>query len=124
MRHAGQKRASAPSRRRYLVHLSCAPSGEGAHCRYIARLQPWAARGGSRTSSVERVFADDCELIRAINPLLPQGSDVRDVFEHVESPNGFFYLLRLSSEEAEQFGWRPESTAGNAESVSKHESSD
>jgi hypothetical protein len=60
------------------------------------------------------VFADECELIAVINPLLPNGSDVRDVFEHIETPNGFFYLLRLSDEEAAQLGWRDELTAGGA----------
>ena len=54
----------------------------------------------------ERAFADECELIATINPLLPPGSDIRDVFDHIESPNGFYYLLHLRSEEAAQLGWR------------------
>ncbi|MFP5233626.1 MAG: hypothetical protein ACLGQX_13530 [Acidobacteriota bacterium] len=45
-------------------------------------------------------------MIDVVNPLLLRGSDVRDVMEHIESPNGFFYLLRLSSEEAARLGWR------------------
>lgn len=73
----------------------------------MARISPWAGRRNSRTGIIERVFADECELIEAINPLLPHGSDVRDIFEHIESSNGFFYLLRLSSEEAAQLGWQP-----------------
>lgn len=108
MRQARQKRVSAPSIRRYLVHLLCAHDAANEGVRYIARIQLWATRGGSRTGTVERSFADECELIEVINPLLPHGSDVRDVFEHIESPNGFFYLLHLRSEEAAQLGWRAE----------------
>lgn len=115
MSQAGQKRASAPSGRRYLVHLLCAFDRDGENARYFVRIRPWASRNSSRTDTLERVFADECELIEAINPLLPHGSDVRDVFEHIESPNGFFYLLRLSSEEAAQLGWRREMTSGGAE---------
>ncbi len=113
MSQAGQKRAFAPSGRRFLVHLSCLLDGSD-NFRYIARIRPWAARGSSGAESLERVFSDECELIEAINPLLPHGSDVRDVFEHIESPNGFFYILRLSSEEAAQLGWRREMTSGEA----------
>jgi hypothetical protein len=40
-----------------------------------------------------------------MNPLLPRGSDVRDVLSHIESPDGFLYLLHLSSEEAAHLGW-------------------
>lgn len=114
MSESRHKQASAPWGRRFLVHLLCALGSDGGRSHYIARIQPWAARGSSSINTVERVFADDCELIEAINPLLPHGSDVRDVFEHIESPNGFFYLLRLSSEEVAQLGWRPESTSGDA----------
>lgn len=112
MNEARQKRCSAPSGRRYLIHLLCAPGSEKENCRYIARIRPWVSRSSSRTGSLQRTFADECELIEAINPLLPHGSDVRDVFEHIESPSGFFYLLHLSSEEAAQLGWRPELTSG------------
>jgi hypothetical protein len=115
MSEARQKQASAPSGRRFLVQLLCAMDGAGGHCRYIARIRPWAARCSSRSDTMERVFADECELIEAINPLLPHGSDVRDVFEHIESPNGFFYLLRLSGEEAARLGWRTESSSSDAE---------
>jgi hypothetical protein len=104
MSRARQKRAS---RRRYLVHLSYALDGDSENAHYIARIRPWAARGSSRTGILERIFADEYELIEAINPLLPHGSDVRDIFEHIESPKGFFYLLRLTTDEAEQLGWRP-----------------
>jgi len=115
MSQDGQKLAFAPSERRFIVHLLCALDDSSDNLRYIARIRPWAARGSSRTESLERVFADEYELIEAINPLLPHGSDVRDVFEHIESPNGFFYILRLSSEEAAQLGWRREMTSGAAE---------
>ena len=54
----------------------------------------------------ERVFTDEYELIETMNPLLPHGSDVRDVISHIESPDGFLYLLYLSSEEAGSLGWR------------------
>jgi hypothetical protein len=101
-----QKRNPAPARRRYLVHLLCALDRECEGCRYIARIHPWAARSGVHAETRERVFADECEFIATINPLLPRGSDIRDVFDHIESPNGFFYLLHLSSEEAGQLGWR------------------
>jgi len=111
---AGLKRASAPSGRRYLVHLLYALDGDGESGHYVVRIRPWAARSNARTEPLERVFADECELIEAINPLLPHGSDVRDVFEHIESPNGFFYLLRLNGDEAAQLGWRREMTSGDA----------
>jgi hypothetical protein len=110
-----QKRATTPSGRRYLVHLSCVPDGDRETGRYIARINPWATRNSSRTDIRGRVFVDECELIETINPLLPHGSDIRDVFEHIESPSGFFYLLRLNSEEAAQLGWRPELTSGDRE---------
>ncbi len=94
-------------RRRYLVHLACAPGGQGGLNRYIARVRPWVARAGAMAPAQERIFMDECELISAINPLLPQGSDVRDVLEHIEAPGGFFYLLPLSGEQAVQLGWCP-----------------
>ena len=53
----------------------------------------------------ERAFCDQCELIETVNRLLPRGSDVRDVLGHIESPDGFLYLLHLSSEEAGCLGW-------------------
>jgi hypothetical protein len=94
-----------PRRRRYLVHLLCASSVEGEACRYIARIRPWTGRHSELDEVRERAFADDSELIAAINPLLPSGSDVRDVFDHIESPKGFYYLLWLSNDEAQRLGW-------------------
>ena len=100
-----QRHSSPPPRRRYLVHLSCVLSGGCECCSYIARIRPWAARRALHAEPGERAFADECELISTINPLLPPGSDIRDVFDHIESSNGFYYLLRLSSEEAGTLGW-------------------
>jgi hypothetical protein len=96
----------APQRRRYVVHLFCAYEESNTACRYIARIQPWAARVRVRAETQERAFADVCELIETINPLLPCGSDVRDILSHIESPDGFLYLLHLSPEEAARLGWR------------------
>lgn len=97
---------SSPARRRYLVHLFCIAEDGCATCRYIARICPWAARSGIHSKTRERAFADECELIATINPLLPSGSDVRDVFVHIESPKGFYYILNLSDKEASLLGWR------------------
>jgi hypothetical protein len=41
-----------------------------------------------------------------MNALLPHGSDVRNVLSHIESPDGFLYLLYLSFEEVSNLGWR------------------
>ena len=106
MSPAAQKHDPEPPRRRYLVQLLCLLDRGCEGCCYIARIRPWAARSGIHIQTRERAFTDECELIATINPLLPPGSDVRDVFDHIESPNGFFYLLHLSSEEAGQLGWR------------------
>jgi hypothetical protein len=96
----------APRRRRYVVYLFCAHGESNDACCYIARIQPWAARVSARAETRERVFTDECELIETINPLLPRGSDVRDVLSHIESPDGFLYLLHLNSEQAAGLGWR------------------
>ncbi len=93
------------SKRRYLVHLSCAYDESGVSCRYTARIRVWTSRS-IRATTYERVFSDEYELIETVNALLPNGSDVRNIFSHIESPDGFFYLLHLSFEEAEQLGWR------------------
>lgn len=109
-----RSRNSADRRRRYVVHLSCILNSESENCRYLARISPSSARTGTNPKYGERSFEDDCELIAAINPVLPLGSDVRDVFGHIESPNGFFYLLWLTHEEALQLGWNeslPSSTS-------------
>jgi hypothetical protein len=95
-----------PRRRRYLIHLCCTYDEGSQGCRYAARIKPWKARSSVHAKTQERVFTDEYELIETINPLLPQGSDVRDVLSHIESPDGFLYLLYLSSEEAGSLGWR------------------
>lgn len=105
MKPGGQKLDPVPARRRYLVHLLCIFDREYEGGRYIARISPWAARSGFRSETCERAFADECDLIATVNPLLPRGSDVRDVFEHIESQNGFYYLLQLSGAEAARLGW-------------------
>lgn len=105
MNPPGQRTRSESPRRRYVVHLSCVRDDGYKPCRYTARIRPWAARAVIQAEVQERVFADDCALIATINPLLPSGSDVRDVFSHIESPDGFFYMLRLSGEEARRLGW-------------------
>ncbi|HEY3706056.1 MAG TPA: hypothetical protein VGL22_13420 [Terracidiphilus sp.] len=97
---------SEPVRRRYLLQLVCVPDPQRETCTYAARIRPWTARTGAQHKARERSFADDCALIAAVNPLLPPGSDVRDIFDHIESPNGFFYVLQLTSQQAQQLGWR------------------
>jgi hypothetical protein len=95
-----------PLRRRYLVHLFCTHDESIDTGHYFARIRPWATRMIARTETHERAFSDECDLIETINPLLPPGSDVRDVLSHIESPDGFLYLLHLSSEQAGRLGWR------------------
>ncbi|MGC9197514.1 MAG: hypothetical protein ACP5E5_01085 [Acidobacteriaceae bacterium] len=108
MKEAKPRIGSTPSGRQYIVQLLCTRDGEREGVMYSARIRPWTARGFSRGEMMERVFVDEYEMIATINPLLPRGSDVRDVFEHIESPSGFFYILRLGSNEAAQLGWRRE----------------
>jgi hypothetical protein len=101
-----QKLNRALRRRRYLVHLCCAHDEGSSACRHVARIQLWTTRSSVHGKTQERVFTDEYELIETINPLLPHGSDVRNVISHIESPDGFLYLLYLSSEEASSLGWR------------------
>ena|SRR5947209_1930551 len=105
MNPTARKAGPQPPRRRYVVHLSCASEdGKTSGC-YIARTRLLAARALVQIEVHERVFADDWALIATINPLLPPGSDVRDVFSHIESSDGFFYVLCLDTEQARQLGW-------------------
>jgi hypothetical protein len=106
MNRPAQKLNRASRRRRYLVHLCCAHDEGSRACRHVARIQLWSTRGCVHAKTQERVFTDEYELIETINPLLPPGSDVRNVISHIESPGGFLYLLQLSSEEASSLGWR------------------
>lgn len=99
-------RARPPEIRRYLVHLFCAHGENRRERHYVLRIRPWTPRGSSLTRSRERLFKDEDELIRAVNPFLPRGSDVRHVLSHIESAEGFLYLLHLSSNQAATLGWR------------------
>lgn len=107
MNDSVRKFSRVPSRRRYLVHLFCTHTEGNCACRYVARIKLWATRSNVHVKAEERVFADEYELIETINRLLPLGSDVRNVMSHIEGPDGFLYLLYLSSEEAISLGWRP-----------------
>jgi hypothetical protein len=100
------KAGTVHPRRRYLVHLFSAHDEGNDTCRYFARIRLWAARISLRAETYERPFSDQCDFIETLNRLLPNGSDVRDVFSHIESPDGFLYLLHLSPEEASRLGWR------------------
>jgi hypothetical protein len=100
--------AAAPHRRRYLIHLFCVADETGDRCRYALDIWPWTARGATRAQARVRIFSDVFELIATINPLLPAGSDVRDVLAHIESREGFFYLLHLTSEQANQLDCLPD----------------
>jgi hypothetical protein len=106
MNPTGPKTVSQPAYRRYVVHILCMRDHGDQPCHYVVRIRPSAARIAHQPEAHEKVFADEYELIAAINPLLPSGSDVRDVFSHIDSPPGFFYILSLSAKEASQLGWR------------------
>lgn len=108
-----EPRSSPPSgTRRYLVHLLGAPPRTSGQRRYLLRIQPWTPRSSHPPQPRERLFEDEVELIRAVNPFLPSGSDVRHVLLHIESPEGFLYLLRLTAEQAGALGWRdPDASA-------------
>jgi hypothetical protein len=94
------------TRHRYLVHLFTARDDDNQLRHYVLRMRSWGTRPGINAESYERIFPDECELIETINRFLPEGSDVRDVFSHVESPEGFFYVLNLNRVEAAQLGRR------------------
>ncbi len=106
MTRSTQKLHPRPRRRRYLIHLCCLHDAGDRACRYVARIQLWTSGSSVHTKTHERVFTDEYELIETINPLLSEGSDVRNVISHIENPDGFLYLLYLSSEEANKLGWR------------------
>jgi hypothetical protein len=106
MNTIGSKTNVAPRRHRFLLHLFGTREGGGEDCQYTATIRLWAARRKSGSGIHERTFKDEDDLIRTVNPLLENGSDVRDVLSHIESPDGFFYLLHLTAEEACKFGWR------------------
>ena len=101
-----RKAGLAPPRRRYVVHLFSVHDESNDACRYFARIRLWATRINLRAETHERSFSNQCEFIEILNRLLPNGSDVRDVLSHIESPDGFLYLLHLNPEEAGRLGWR------------------
>ena len=113
MNRPAKKLDPEPQRRRYLVRLCCVHDEGSRACRYAAHIQLWTTRKSVHAKTQERVFADEYELIQTINPLLPHGSDVRNVFGHIEIPDGFLYLLYLSSEEAGSLGWQQESRSSD-----------
>lgn len=106
MSRSTQKLDLEPRRRRYLVHLCCTHNEGRLACRYSANVRLWTVRSRVHAKTHEYIFRDEYELIETINPLLPRGSDVRDILSHVESQDGFLYLLYLSPEEAGSLGWR------------------
>jgi hypothetical protein len=92
--------------RRYLIHLFCTPGDLPGERRYVLRIRPWTPRNRVCRDTQQRLFEDESEMIQTVNPLLPPGSDVRHILSHVESPEGFLYLLQLNSEQAGALGWR------------------
>lgn len=95
----------AENRRRYLVHLTCLNEGESNSQRYVVLIQSWPMRRGKRSESYTQAFNSEAELVAVMNPLLPSGSDIRDVLGHIECKDGFFYLLYLTNQEARLLGW-------------------
>ena len=92
-------------RRRFLVQLLCMRDAKGVVTQFITRVHPWTSRAGQYPEIRERVFADECDFIETVNSVLPHGSDVRNIFSHIESPEGFYYLLQLGEAEARLLGW-------------------
>lgn len=105
MTRPSRKLDQAMRRRRYLIHLTCASKARDESRHYVVRIQPWTSRSRAQPEKQERLFNDECELAEAVNPLLPFGSDVRDVLGHIECNDGFFYLLHLTAEQARRLGW-------------------
>ncbi len=95
---------SRNSKRRYLVHLSATRDETSGLHHYTARIRPWSTRNDRYPAFGERYFADECALVEILNPLLPVGSDIRNVLGHIESAGGFLYLLTLSDQEAAILG--------------------
>lgn len=105
MRGPTRRSHASSGSRRYLIHLSSSREEATGEPRYLIHIQPWAPRSACLSQAQERLFEDESELIQVINPLLPGGSDVRNVLSHVQSAQGFFYLLRLNPEQARTLGW-------------------
>lgn len=104
MSQPSRKLDQATRRRRYLIHLTCASEARSESRHYVVRIQSWTSRSRTQPERHERLFKDECELVEALNPLLPNGSDVRDVLGHIECNDGFFYLLHLTAEQARRLG--------------------
>ena len=104
MSQPSRKLDQATRRRRYLIHLTCASEARSESRHYVVRIQSWTSRSRTQPERHERLFKDECELAEAMNPLLPYGSDVRDVLGHTECNDGFFYLLHLTAEQARRLG--------------------
>jgi hypothetical protein len=105
MSHPSDKLDLPVPRRRYLIHLACAFEEGDDSRHYVVRIQPWKSRPNEQAERCDRIFSDEYELAEAVNPLLPCGSDVRDILGHIECNEGFFYLLHLTGEEAQRLGW-------------------
>jgi len=103
MSQASRKLERAKDRRRYLIHLTCTSEAGDDSRHYVVHIQPWTSRLRADQKS-ERFFSDEDELVEVVNPLLPYGSDVRDIIGHIECGDGFFYLLHLTAEQAKRLG--------------------
>lgn len=106
MKMPGRRSHPPSGTRRYLIHLYCAQGDNAGERPYVLRIRPWTPGSSRRAQPQERLFADEWELIQAVNPVLPLGSDVRHVLSYIESAEGFLYLLYLTSEQASTLGWR------------------
>ncbi len=105
MSHPSGKHDQPAHRSRYMIHLACSFEAGDDSRHYVVRIQPWKSRPGEEVERCERIFSDEYELAEAVNPLLPCGSDVRDILGHIECNDGFFYLLHLTAEQAQSLGW-------------------
>src|ERR1700761_5829062 len=105
MSHASGNLDQPAHRRRYRIHLVCAFEAGEESRHYVVRIQPWKSRPSEQTEIRQRIFNDEYELAEAVNPLLPSGSDVRDILGHIECSDGFFYVLHLTTEQARNLGW-------------------
>lgn len=94
-------------KRRYIVHLFGMQDEKTGLTRFTSQIRLWSFHANPNAIVKEHHFADECELIETVNPLLSQGSDVRDVLGHIESSDGFIYLLNLSPSQAATLGWLP-----------------
>jgi hypothetical protein len=106
MRQSSPQLDRATPKRRYLIHISSVVEASDNSRQYLLSIQPWTSRLRTQTERQKRFISDECALAETLNPLLPSGSNVRDVLGYIENDGGFFYLLHLTSKEAELLGWR------------------